>query len=226
MRLRTMKHLRILLLAMVSLCCRKEDTVHNVKSEFSKFYGGSGDEGTWAIVPGSDGGYVFAGHTSSNDGDVTGNHGGRDAWIVKLKSDGAIEWQKAFGGSAEEMPYSIISSGDGGYVFVGRSGSTDGDLSGMGGHTGAWIVKLDKDGNISWQKIIASYDAALSIAATSDGYVIFIQDYPFGDHPTKVVKIDKNGKTLWDLPLEKKIFSLAHNIISSADGQVIVVGGY
>ena len=41
----------------------------------------------------------MAGISASTDGDVTGNHGNNDYWIVKLNSTGNIQWQKSFGGS-------------------------------------------------------------------------------------------------------------------------------
>ena len=52
---------------------------------WQKCYGGSfGDYGGVEILQDSDGGYVFSAQTYSIDGDVVGNHGGGDAWIVKL----------------------------------------------------------------------------------------------------------------------------------------------
>jgi hypothetical protein len=37
------------------------------------------------ILETDDNGYLIAAHSESNDGDVTGNHGGNDYWIIKLK---------------------------------------------------------------------------------------------------------------------------------------------
>ena len=43
-------------------------------------------------------GYIMSGYTNSNDGDVSGYHGGSgnedDAWVVKLSSSGDVQWQK------------------------------------------------------------------------------------------------------------------------------------
>ncbi|MBO0936584.1 lamin tail domain-containing protein [Fibrella sp. HMF5335] len=69
---------------------------------WQKALGGTGSEGSsaGAITPTSDGGYVLAGSTSStNNGDVGVNHGGVDAWIVRVNSVGSIVWQKTVGGS-------------------------------------------------------------------------------------------------------------------------------
>jgi hypothetical protein len=43
--------------------------------------------------------YIIAGHAFSNDGDVTGNHGQSDYWIIKLSTAGEIIWQKCLGGT-------------------------------------------------------------------------------------------------------------------------------
>src|SRR5690606_18370764 len=67
-------------------------------------HGGSGNDHANSVQKTDDGGYVLAGVTSSNDGDVSGNHGGiSDAWIVKLSEDGDIQWQRCFGGSGGDQ---------------------------------------------------------------------------------------------------------------------------
>jgi hypothetical protein len=60
--------------------------------EWQKCLGGSGDEYIYSILPNSDGGYILSGGTDSNDGDVSGNHGSVDIWIVKL-ADGTNNLQ-------------------------------------------------------------------------------------------------------------------------------------
>lgn len=212
---------------MLSLGCRKEVSLRPMEAGFNKFYGGSGADRGLSIVAGTDGGYLFAGHTNSNDGDVTGNHGLQDAWVVKLKNDGTIQWQKTFGGSGDrETANAIISSEDSGYVFVGKCTSNDGDAACNLGETGAWMVKLDKNGNILWQKIIWREPSAeaRSIAATSDGYIISILDEAKIPNPYALVKVDRNGKILWQFPWPRQPLRDLYQVISSSDGQVIAVG--
>lgn len=52
--------------------------------------GGTGSDSMAAIQQTSDGGYICAGYTASNNGDASGNHGLMDAWVVKLDAVGAI----------------------------------------------------------------------------------------------------------------------------------------
>lgn len=56
----------------------------NLNLEWSKSYGGSGNERPSQAIQMPDGGFLVVSYAFSNDGDVTGNHGSADFWIVKL----------------------------------------------------------------------------------------------------------------------------------------------
>src|SRR5688572_18515921 len=81
---------------------------------WQKSLGGTGDDLMNSIQQTADGGYVIAGYSSSNDGNVTGNHGNRDYWVVKLTAVGAIEWQRSLGGIGSESASAISQTADGG----------------------------------------------------------------------------------------------------------------
>ena len=104
--------------------------------------GGSGWDSAESIRQTSDGGYIVAGWTASTDGDVSGNHGGTDAWVVKLDGAGNPVWQRCLGGSWEDDAYSIQQTSDGGFIVAGGTESTDGDVSGNHGDSDVWVVKL------------------------------------------------------------------------------------
>src|SRR6476659_6468485 len=101
--------------------------------QWQKTLGGSGSDGAYSVKLTSDGGYIIAGVSYSSDGDVTGNHGDYDYWIVKLNSNGTIQWQKSMGGSGYDQASSIVQTTDGGYIIAGYSESNDGDVSGNHG---------------------------------------------------------------------------------------------
>ena len=95
-----------------------------------------------SILKTEDGGIIVAGSTQSNDGDVTGNQGWADGWVVKLDSLGDMVWEKAFGGSSSDEMGSICKTIDGGYILAGITYSTDGDVTGNHGNQDIWVVKL------------------------------------------------------------------------------------
>ena len=104
--------------------------------------GGSKYDICYSIQQTNDGGYIVAGDSASTNGDVTGNNGNNDYWIVKLTSTGSIAWQKSLGGSSYDLGRSIKQTTDGGYIVAGYSYSNDGDVTGNHGLIDYWIVKL------------------------------------------------------------------------------------
>src|SRR4249919_3188265 len=87
--------------------------------QWQKSLGGDSADEANSIVQTFDGGYIVAGHSGSNNGDVSGNHGSGDYWIVKLNSTGNIQWQKSLGGSGYDGAESIKQTFDSGYIVAG-----------------------------------------------------------------------------------------------------------
>ncbi len=96
---------------------------------WQKTYGGNGMETGQSIAKTPDGGYIFCGYTSSADGDVSGNHGNTDTWVVKTNNTGTIQWQKCFGGTNSEVNSRIKVTADSGYILLVNTYSNDGDIS-------------------------------------------------------------------------------------------------
>jgi hypothetical protein len=67
--------------------------------EWQKSLGGSSSDLGRCIWPTTDGGYIVAGQNTSNDCQVSGNHGGTDLWVVKVINAGNLQWQKCLGGN-------------------------------------------------------------------------------------------------------------------------------
>ncbi|MBN9483517.1 MAG: hypothetical protein BGO70_13625 [Bacteroidetes bacterium 43-93] len=51
---------------------------------WQKTFGGSKGDSSWGIVANADGSYTVGCVTTSTNGDVIGNHGGEDMWMVKI----------------------------------------------------------------------------------------------------------------------------------------------
>lgn len=141
--------------------------------EWQKCLGGTNGERAYCIQPTNDGGYVVAGQTNSNDGDVIGLHEAVDGWVIKLSADGDIEWQRCVGGVYQDNIQSVAQTSDGGYILAGTAGPDSGDIVGNhgGGYSDAWVVKLSPGGELQWQKCLGgSYTEGFStIAQTGDG---------------------------------------------------------
>lgn len=122
-----------------------------------------------------DSGYIVGGSTNSNDGDINGNHGNYDMWMIRLDQHGSTLWKKCLGGSANDWISSIQETSDHGYIIIGTTMSNDGDISGNHGNKDIWVARLDISGNIMWQKCFggSNLDEGYSVKQTTDGgYVI------------------------------------------------------
>ncbi|HET7153314.1 MAG TPA: T9SS C-terminal target domain-containing protein [Candidatus Kapabacteria bacterium] len=145
---------------------------------WQKSYGGIKYDMPTSMIQTSDGGLILIGESRSSDGDVTGHHGTDstdDYWVVKIDSMGGIQWQKSYGGSDNDDPFSIIQTSGGGYIIAGASNSTDGDVTDNHGKFDYWIVKIDNAGGLQWQQSFGGngLDVAHSIQQTTDGgYIV------------------------------------------------------
>ncbi len=149
-----------------------------------KVLGGIGYDRTGydnVISPTTDGGYILTAQSTS--GDLALIHGSFDTLVVKLNQDGSIQsqqtekWQKLFGGTLCEVIGSITPLSDGGYILTSQAGSSQsGDVveENYGQHD-IWVLRLDADGNIVWQKLMGGnrWDQSTSIRETKDGGYIF-----------------------------------------------------
>ncbi len=81
-------------------------------------YGGSGSDKCLGMTTAEDGGFVMIGSSNSTDGDITGNIGLDDYWIVKVNADGILEWEKNYGGTSDDVGINIIAV-SGGYIATG-----------------------------------------------------------------------------------------------------------
>lgn len=120
--------------------------------QWQKNYGGSALDQSFRSCTTSDKGFALIGKTFSFNGNVTGNHGGDDFWLIKTDSLGNLQWQKTYGGAGDDRGYSVYQTSDGGYIMTGLTQSTNGDVTSNHGAMDIWVVKTDATGTIQWQK--------------------------------------------------------------------------
>ena len=167
------------ILVLLLLNCSSDDNlaVNNVgQLTFVKTYGGTKNDSAQSITATSDGGYAILGYTQSNDNDITDKQDESfDYWVLKFDANDQLQWQKTYGGTADDRGYDIIQTSDGGYAILGYSFSNDGDTSVNSGLQDYWLVKLDSNGNISWEKSFGyqGTDTGISVIETNNqGYLI------------------------------------------------------
>ncbi len=153
---------------------------------WDKTFGGSENDEAYSIIQTNDEGYAIAGFTVSEDTED------RNVWVIKLDRKGNKIWDKTLGGTSEEWANSIVQTEDKGYMVAGWTKS-------MGaGKTDAWIIKLNKRGDLDWDRTFGGSedDEAHSIIQTEDGgYAVagWTESKGAGNADVWVIKLDENG---------------------------------
>ncbi len=203
---------------------------------WEKSVGGSALDALNSINKTMDNGYICAGYTYSNDGDVSGNHGSYDAWLVKLDSMGEIQWQKCYGSWSTEIFNSAIQTSDTGYLCTGyHSEVRNGDVSMTYGGNDLWIVKVSAGGIIEWEKTFggSSNENGNSLIALSDGNFAIAGSTMSNDSDVTVnhggtdiwiLKINSSGSKIWQKSLGGSSDEDVRSIKETANGYLILGG--
>ena len=229
-------------------CSKKDDPLDS--SDFSPeiesitTLWGTKNESAKSVIKTQDGGYAIVGYTQSMDGDVEGkSNESFDYWFLKFNASKELEWQKTYGGSADDRANSVIQTNDGGYAVVGKSKSGDGDVLENAGYDDFWITKLDINGSVSWVQSFgySGSDVPYSIIQTNDqGYLLSgVLDVSAsngqGDRLTNIqgrhaggdywiIKLSSSGVKEWSNYYGGTFTDTAYSAIQTNDNGYIIVG--
>ena len=109
-------------------------------------FGGIGRDFASSVEQTADGGYIIASTTSSYGA------GEGDAWLIKTDSNGDEEWDRTFGGIADDFASSVKQTADGDYIiagglsrFYGLGEDKDEDDPTRFSVANVWLLKVKKD---------------------------------------------------------------------------------
>ncbi len=216
---------------------------------WDKSYGGSDYDVAYSILETSEHNILITGEASSDNGDVEFHHseGIQDMWTLLLDSLGEIIWQRSLGGSGADEGYDLLECSDGSFVIAGITATlNDGDVSGHHGpmfYSDYWIVKLDSNGILKWQKCLGGENGdranailrindekfiAIGPSSSSDGDV---SDHYFGDFLAADVWVVQISETcdqiVYYTDLDDDLFGDGENYIYSCYdtlGYVLISG--
>lgn len=156
----------------------------NGNMQWNKTYGGGSNDYGRSIASSDDEGYAIAGYAASYGGS------GFDGWLIETDANGNQLWNKTYGGISSDYIYSIVQTTDG-YALAGHTRSFGAGTDDM------WLVKVDTNGNLQWQKTYGRSlsDHGYSLALSWDGGLIVAGQSPsFSDSQDGwVVKTDIEG---------------------------------
>src|SRR5262245_56530805 len=79
---------------------------------WQKCIGGTKKDQFLSVIQLRDGNFLFCGATESRNGDFIShpNHGGSDAFLLKVEDSGEIIWKQTYGGNRDEVFYNVIEA--------------------------------------------------------------------------------------------------------------------
>ena len=135
---------------------------------WSKCFGGSKNEELLDIEI-INGRTYLAGYANSTDGDIPPQQKNYDVWLLALDANGNKIFSKVYGGSQNDVAYSMTKGNDGSLTLAGYTTSNDGDVSGAKGSQDYWIININPaNGKLNWQKVMGGTDADYANSVITD----------------------------------------------------------
>ena len=204
---------------------------------WSKTYGGVRGEFVESLCKTTDGGFVLAGTTTSDDFSMVPGKLSTNFLIIKVNDQGVPQWKKTFGGEAGDAANAVAPSTDGNFFIAGKTNSSFGQVTGFHAASNtddAWVIKIDGDGNLLWQKTLGGFknENANSVLSTRDGGCIIVGGTKSTDGDLVgmkeglwIVKLSSQGTIQWQKTYgSNSRAEIAKSIVEAKDGNYLITG--
>ena len=207
----------------------------NGNNLWSKYFGGQFTDILYDIEETDSGDFILVGSSDSDDADISNNIGSYDFWVLKVDKDGSKIWEKNFGGSQADEAFSIVKTSNNQFLIAGNSRSSDVNVSVTMGSSDIWLIKIDSDGNLLWEKSFggSSFEIAKKIiknnnqeyyivgsSRSSDIGVLTNQ----GNKDVWIISVNENGTINWQKSMGGTELDEANSVIETNKNEIIVAG--
>jgi hypothetical protein len=184
---------------------------------WTRTVGGNFRDESYFVQETADQGFVVAGFTRSF------GSGSGDAYIIKTNSSGHLQWTRTFGGNDEDGARCVRQTTDGGYIAAGEVASWG------AGDWDVYLVKMDAQGNLQWQRAFGGryHDYAIAVQQTTDGgYVVagITNSFGAGGADFYVIKTNNQGIPQWSRTYGGSSDEMANAVQQTNDGGFMIAG--
>lgn len=163
----------------------------------------------------------------------TVEYAGASGTVLNFKTPYTVEpyWARTYGGNDTEYPDMISLTSDGGYLVTGSTYSIITGEADIQPNDELWIIKLDSEGKVVWQKqyreLPSFADGGAGHQLSNGEFVVatnYFQriDYLISSNPW-FIKLGADGSILW-----QKIFDKGHvrTVIDDGNDNMLVAGSH
>lgn len=154
---------------------------------WQKYFGGTGNDYGFSVLQTNDYGFILTGSYINTSGNS-------DIIVIKTDSNGDTIWTKLYGGSGDDLGFSIKQTSDNGYIIAGVTESS---------------LKID---NKFWMSFI------------NQNILINDENLKWNNGNIFVIKINISGDTLWTSKYGGSGDDWANYICETSDGGYIIIG--
>lgn len=149
-----------------------------------------------------------------------------DIWLIKLNKTGKLVWENLIKAPYDEKVHSITITNDNAIILAGHYGAR-GAINGK-----IWLQKRSATGEKLWNKIMDK-SGATDLAITPDNHIVFAayKGLPDGNRDIIIMKLNKNGTTVWTKPFEgtgktKRGKGIPKSVHVDNQGNIYAIGDY
>ncbi|MEL7020541.1 MAG: T9SS type A sorting domain-containing protein [Bacteroidota bacterium] len=128
--------------------------------------------------------YIIAGKTVSEQTEST------DALLIRIDSDGEIQWQQAYGAGETDIAYAVLTTNTDEIVFAGSTGFNN------------YLTKLDGTGEVIWSKSFGGVlgDEAHDMIALPTGEIVIagISERDAINIDLSLTQVNSDGNIIWE----------------------------
>ncbi len=190
--------------------------------KWEKVFGQNKIDMAYATCQTSDGGYIVTGKSVP-----IYNYGTQyfDATLLKLDSQGLLQWQRFYGGSGDDCGSAVLQTSEGGYIMAGITQKPFSSKA----NTDVYLVKTDASGRKQWEKYYGGEgdDTAASIRQTGEGDYIITGETVSpenGNVDVYLIKVNKDGNKVWEKIFGGYETDSGTYVRNTRDGGYIVAG--
>ncbi len=186
---------------------------------WQKTCGGTGTDSSnfLHLIGETPGGGLIVGGESDSFGSST------DVWIVKLNAKGGTPWRKRYGGNLKDVAKALTVMSTGEIVVAGWTRSYGAGLQDN------WILKLNANGTIQWEKTIGGTgdENPRDLTVMPNGDIIVVGDttsFGGGGQDGWIVRMNSTGTILWRKSYGADGDEAFRSILQTSDGGILVSG--